>query len=244
MAYIVEDRVLETSTTTGTGAFALAAAVTGYRRARDVCATNDTLPYFIESVDGSGVPTGEWETGIGTYSATDTLTRTTVIRSSNSNAAVNFSAGTKRVGIGLLSLTQKWTQIATATPTGVNTVDFTSIPRYFTDIKLVYSGVSHDSGTSTSINLSVSPDGVTFATAVTIGAAVAASGTLYGATTLAGYKENSGSIVGAAAVISTSPTIASANLGYGWRCDGGISALRVGTIAGNFDAGTITLFGR
>lgn len=99
MALIIEDRVAETSTSIGTGNFTLAGAITGFRAFDDVMSNGDTCYYVIEAVDGSGVPTGEWETGLGTFNDTDTLVRTTVSRSSNSNAAVNFSAGTKRVGL-------------------------------------------------------------------------------------------------------------------------------------------------
>ncbi len=101
MAKIWADRVAETSTTTGTGDFTLAGAVTGFRAFSAVCATSDTVEYMIEAVDGSGVPTGEWEIGLGTYSAANTLTRTTVRSSSNAGAAVNFSAGTKHVALML-----------------------------------------------------------------------------------------------------------------------------------------------
>lgn len=98
MARISEDRIFETSTTTGTGALTLAGAVTGFRAFSAVMTSpSDTCYYGIEGVDGSGVPTGEWETGLGTYSAANTLTRTTVLESSNAGAAVNFSAGTKNV---------------------------------------------------------------------------------------------------------------------------------------------------
>jgi hypothetical protein len=93
------DRILETSTTTGTGAFALAAAVTGYRRFSAIpsIATNDTVYYSIFAVDGNGNPSGDWETGLGTYSAANELTRTTPSASTNGGAAVNFGAGTKYV---------------------------------------------------------------------------------------------------------------------------------------------------
>lgn len=97
MAHQWADRVAETSTTTGTGALTLAGAVTGFQRFSAICSVNDTVIYAIEAVDGSGVPTGDWEVGVGTYSALNTLTRTTVIKSSNSNAAVTFAAGTKNV---------------------------------------------------------------------------------------------------------------------------------------------------
>lgn len=101
MAHLLDDRVQETSTSTGTGAFTLAGAVTGFRTFASQLAVNDTTYYLIEAVDANGVPTGEWETGIGTYSATNTLTRTTVLESSNANTTVTFSAGTKRVAMVL-----------------------------------------------------------------------------------------------------------------------------------------------
>lgn len=97
MGLVVADRVAETSTTTGTGALTLAAAITGFRRFSAVCATNDIAHYAIIAVDGNGNPSGDWEAGLGTYSGTNTLTRTTVHASSNAGAAVNFAAGTKHV---------------------------------------------------------------------------------------------------------------------------------------------------
>lgn len=103
MATRAEDRVLETSTTTGTGDITLAGAVTGFRTFDAALTAADVVPYYIEAVDGDGVPTGAWESGIGTYNGSNVLARTTVKRSSNANAAVNFAAGTKRVGLGVLS---------------------------------------------------------------------------------------------------------------------------------------------
>lgn len=97
MALIVEDRVMESSVTTGVGAFALGGAYAGYRAFSAVCATSDTLYYCIEALDANGNPSGDWETGLGTYSSADTLTRTMPIRSSNGNTAVGFGAGSKRV---------------------------------------------------------------------------------------------------------------------------------------------------
>lgn len=97
MALIVADRVFETTTTTGTGALSLAGAVTGFQAFDDVCANNDTAYYSLWAVDGNGNPTGAWETGLGTFTDTDTLTRTTVHASSNAGAAVNLAAGTKYV---------------------------------------------------------------------------------------------------------------------------------------------------
>ena len=96
MAFIVEDRVKETTTTTGAGTVTLAGAVSGFRAFSAVCANADTVPYEI---DGGS----EWEVGIGTWATGGTLARTTVISSSNSNAAVNFSTGTKNVALTWLS---------------------------------------------------------------------------------------------------------------------------------------------
>ena len=99
MAHVSEDRVRETTTTTGTGAVTLAGAATGFRAFSSVMTSpSDTCYYAISSASGS-----EWEVGLGTYSAANTLTRTTVLRSSNANAAVSLSAGTKDVYITLPS---------------------------------------------------------------------------------------------------------------------------------------------
>lgn len=100
MAFVAKDSVLETTTTTGTGNITLAGAVAGFRTFSSVMTSpSDTCYYTIEGVDGSGIPTGEWETGEGTYSAANTLTRTNVFNSSNAGALVTFSSGTKRVGM-------------------------------------------------------------------------------------------------------------------------------------------------
>lgn len=111
MALIIADRVLETSTTTGTGAYTLAGAVLGYRAASAVCANGDTFYYYAEDVDVSGVPSGGWETGIGTWGTGSILTRTTVHASSNANSAVNWAAGTRRIALGLTAAA--WQTVST-----------------------------------------------------------------------------------------------------------------------------------
>lgn len=101
MALIVADRVKEASASTGTGAFALSGAPAGFRAFSAVCSVGDTCYYTIQAVDASGVPTGDWEVGLGAYSATNTLTRTTVLASSNAGAAVNFATGAKQVWLDI-----------------------------------------------------------------------------------------------------------------------------------------------
>lgn len=92
MALILSDRVQETSTSTGTGTISLAGAVTGYQSFAVIGNTNTTY-YTIADQSGSN-----WEVGIGTYySGNTSLARTTILASSNANAAVVFTAGTKSV---------------------------------------------------------------------------------------------------------------------------------------------------
>ena len=103
MAHIIKDRVLEQSTTAGLGAFTLAGAALGFRAFASVCSVSDTVWYYIEAIDSLGKPSGAYEYGIGTYSGANTLTRTTVLGSSNSGSLVDFAAGTKLVGLGIVA---------------------------------------------------------------------------------------------------------------------------------------------
>jgi len=94
MALKLNDRVKETSTTTGTGTLNLSGAVTAFETFVAGIGDGNTTYYAIVNRDED-----EWEVGLGTVTdaSTDTLARTTVISSSNSDSAVTFSAGTKDV---------------------------------------------------------------------------------------------------------------------------------------------------
>lgn len=97
MALVLKDRVLETSNTTGTSDFLCGGAQTGFQT-WSVIGNGSTAYYCIQGKNTDGSLTGEWEVGLGTYSsATNTVARTTVYESSNSNALVNFSAGAKDI---------------------------------------------------------------------------------------------------------------------------------------------------
>lgn len=243
MAHVIEDRVQETSTTTGTGAFTLAGAVTGFRAFSAVCSTSDTVPYIIEEVDANGVPDGDWETGIGTYSAANTLTRTTVLESSNAGAAVNWAAGDKRVAIGPLAHFSKLALISSATPSAVSSVSFTSIPQYYTDLFVTFSGISHDSGTNQSIRIELSPDGSTWTGVSTVTSTLAASATIYGGGNIRGYVLGIGHFSFSGASLTNNSVGSNLNVNVPYRVDGGVTAIRFSPSAGNFDAGTITLYG-
>ena len=88
MALVIKDRIKETSTTTGTGTYTLAGAVTGFEAFSQVGDGNTT---YYTCTDGT-----DFETGMGTYTASGTtLARTTILQSSNSDNAVNWTSGTR-----------------------------------------------------------------------------------------------------------------------------------------------------
>lgn len=94
MAFVINDRVKETSTTTGTGTLNLAGAQTGFETFVAGIGNTNTTYYAIFNQG-----TAEFEVGIGTVTdaTPDTLSRDTIISSSNGDAAVNFTGGTKDV---------------------------------------------------------------------------------------------------------------------------------------------------
>jgi len=95
---VIADRVKELSTTTGTGAFALTGAVTGFEGFNTAFGVGPAFDYCIESIDDTiGAPNGSWEIGTGHLSGATTLVRATVRQSSNADALVAFAAGTKNV---------------------------------------------------------------------------------------------------------------------------------------------------
>ena len=94
MALVVNDRVKETTTTTGTGTVNLGGAQTNFETFVAGVGNSNTTYYAIVHRSAA-----EFEIGLGTITdaSPDTLARTTIISSSNSDSAVNFSAGTKDV---------------------------------------------------------------------------------------------------------------------------------------------------
>ena len=116
MALVLNDRVKETTTTTGTGTINLGGAATGFETFVAGIGNSNTTYYCI-----AGQGTAEFEVGIGTVTdaSPDTLSRTTILSSSNSDSAVNFSAGTKDVFCTLpASKTIREVDTALNVPTG------------------------------------------------------------------------------------------------------------------------------
>lgn len=92
MAFVVADRVRETTSSTGTGTITLGGPYAGFQGFSVIGNGNNTY-YAISDPN-----TGAWEVGIGTYTASgNTLSRDTVLDSTNSGSLVNFAAGTKDV---------------------------------------------------------------------------------------------------------------------------------------------------
>ena len=121
MAFVLADRVQETTTTTGTGTVTLAGASTGFQSFAAVGNGNTT---FYTIADSSG---SNWEIGIGTYTSSGTtLSRDTVLSSSNSGSLVDFPAGTKNAFVTfpasstLFALNNQTITSSYALPTGNN----------------------------------------------------------------------------------------------------------------------------
>jgi hypothetical protein len=93
MSLQLNDRVKETSTTTGTVPIVLNGASIGYQSISSTISTSNTFPYVVELTGGS-----EWEIGIGQYvSGNNSIIRTQILNSSNAGNIVNFSSGSKNV---------------------------------------------------------------------------------------------------------------------------------------------------
>ena len=122
MALVLQDRVSVNSAGSGTGNLVLGSAYPGYRTFAS-CIPDGSIVYYTIANQALGYET-EWEVGYGTYVlATDTLQRNTgnpatsgVYSSSNSNAYVNFTAGTNGLQI---FITQPSEQAVFQQPDGV-----------------------------------------------------------------------------------------------------------------------------
>ena len=123
---VFKNRVLESSSLTGTGNATLAGAALGFITFASALSVGQSFGYFIEAIDTDGNPTGAFENGTGTLLTGGlTFSRDTVETSSNANAKVDFAAGTKLIGVTLNAadiVTAEYVQAAPAySPTSATT---------------------------------------------------------------------------------------------------------------------------
>jgi hypothetical protein len=166
MALQLNDRVKESSITTGVAPIVLTGSPTGYQNVASSISTSNTFPYVVELVGGS-----EWEIGVGQYvSSNNSIIRTQILNSSNSSNIVNFSAGTKNVFISVpaayIALTASGlSQFATTTSaelasiisdtTGTGNLVFANNAVFVTPTIGIANGTSLNLTTAISSNLSL-----------------------------------------------------------------------------------------
>ena len=152
MALILADRVKDTTTTAGTGTITLSGtAPTGFQNF-SVIGDGNTTYYTI-----AGQSTSEWEVGIGTYTSSGTtLSRTTVLASSNSGSLVVFSAGTKDVFVTYPA--ERSVNLSSAALTS-GRVPYATTDGLLVDAStLTFNGTTFTAGVPTVISMSSSSD--------------------------------------------------------------------------------------
>lgn len=139
MAFVYADRVKETSTTVGTGSFVLSGAVSGFQTfSAGVGSSNETYYSVIND------STGEWEVGQGTVSV-GSLSRDSIIASSNSNLIVSFSAGLKTIDAVAPSAFFD-AALNTTTHAAINHTGLPGIPAAEAFTSAAHDGVDHTAG--------------------------------------------------------------------------------------------------
>jgi hypothetical protein len=171
MALVLNNRVRETTSTTGTGAVTLGGAVDGFQTFAAGIGNSNTTYYAI-SINTEN----EWEVGLGTLNGdSSTLTRTTVLESSNSDSAVDFAAGSKEVFCTLPSEKAVYLDASDAQVGGFSSVADDSSPQLGGDLDVV----TYDIVSTSNRDIDIAPHGtgdvVLKADTVTVGDAAAAA---------------------------------------------------------------------
>lgn len=197
MALVVKDRVRETSTSTGTGPVALNGAVQAFQDFTVIGDGNTTCYTIVDA------QTGDWEVGIGTYTlATTTLSRDTVLESSNAGSLVNFAANVKDVFVTYPAERSVYTEGGAIVPATASRLGFANLTQgdAFSVLGVAGNTTADVASISTSTDHQVlrrSGSSIGFG-AIALDQSAAVSGTLAvgnggtGATTLTGYVIGNG----------------------------------------------------
>jgi len=223
MTLVVKDRVQETSTTTGTGTYTLAGAVTGYQAFSVIGDANQT---YYTATDGT-----DWEVGIGTYTSSGTtLSRDAILESSNAGSAVNWGAGTRAIFVTWPADAANLNWSTTATAGGTTTLtNQSSYFQFFTGtntqtvqlpvVSTIAQGWTYHITNNSTGNLTVNSSGGNLVITVIPGTTVMATCILTTGTTAAsweaGYTDFSTITGTGSAVLATSPTVTNLSLAAG-----------------------------
>ena len=171
MALVINNRVRELTSTTGTGAVTLGGAVGGFQTFAAGIGNSNTTYYAISLNTAN-----EWEVGLGTLNSdSSTLTRTTVLESSNSDSAVDFAAGSKEIFCTLPSEKAVYLDASDAQVGGFSSLADDSSPQLGGDLDVV----TYDIVSTSNRDIDITPHGtgdvVLKADTVTVGDAAAAA---------------------------------------------------------------------
>lgn len=173
--------------------------------------------------------------------------------------AHNSTTGSLTVNVGLTGLTGTvndwviglsgplppagWLTIATVNTTSGTLIDFTGIPTTYSDLMLVFNGVSHNFASNAGLNMSTS-DGTTYSSGSSVSNQIPATGTWYGSILIPGYNENGGRLTGGIENHANNTLLTPIDASRSWRHDGGMKAVRFSLTSGSFDLGSVVLKGR
>lgn len=162
MALILKDRVKETSSSSGTGNITLGGAFPGYQTFNAAIASGSTVYYTIHNLT-AGSDT-EWEVGVGTFTSPSTLSRDTVLSSSNSGSLVPFTSGVSGLEVFVTQPSEEAVYLNQATGlvevggNGTNTVAFTNINA--SNVVMVSGTISTNAANATDITNKTYVDGL------------------------------------------------------------------------------------
>ena len=120
MALVINDRVKETSTTSGTGDFTLAGSSTGFVSFNSGIGTSNTTYYTIHEQG-----TNNFEVGLGTLTGSTTFRRDTVLSNSAGNTSkINFGSSTTKDVFCTMPASKSVYLDSTGTPVGAASAGF------------------------------------------------------------------------------------------------------------------------